>query len=112
MVASLPNWAQGPGLGRPRVLLLDPPRTLLAVLDAAKCADVVLGVVGPHASLEEPAFDAQGYKLLTALKAQGLPVVFGAIHGPPSGYRSKGGGVLCSRSEAMEISAKKQNEAK
>ena len=56
------------------------------VLDAAKCADVVLCVVGPHASLEdridragaqlvsavakphvlqEPAFDDLGYKTLT-----------------------------------------------
>ncbi|CAE7770577.1 unnamed protein product, partial [Symbiodinium sp. KB8] len=51
------------------------------VMDAAKCADVVLCVLGPHASLEEPAFDDLGYKTLTALKAQGLPLVFGAIHG-------------------------------
>ncbi|CAE8636570.1 unnamed protein product [Polarella glacialis] len=79
---TLPNWAQGPaGCGRPRVLLLDPPRDLMAVLDAAKCADTVLCVLGPHASLEEPSFDALGYKLLTALKSQGLPIVFGAVHG-------------------------------
>jgi len=96
-VASLPNWAQGPGMGKPRVLLIDPPRTVFGVLDAAKCADVVLCVVGPHASLEEPAFDDLGYKTLTALKAQGLPVVFGAMHGS---------------STSMETSAKKQGEAK
>ena len=90
LVTSLPSWAQGPGLGRPRLLLLDPPRTVLGALDAAKCADVVLAVVGPAASLEESAFDDQGYKLLTALKAQGLPVVFGAIHGPEARVTQSG----------------------
>mmetsp|Transcript_114223 Transcript_114223/g.328151 ORF Transcript_114223/g.328151 Transcript_114223/m.328151 type:complete len:792 (+) Transcript_114223:126-2501(+) len=81
-VAALPPFAQGgPGSGKPRVLLVAPPRDLLAVLDVAKCADVVLAVLGPHASLEEPAFDEQGYRLLTALKAQGLPVVLGAVRG-------------------------------
>lgn len=81
-VAALPPYAlAGPGCGKPRVLLVDPPRDLLAVLDVAKCADVVVVAVGPHASLDEPAFDEHGYKLLTALKAQGLPVVIGAVHG-------------------------------
>lgn len=96
-VAALPNWAQGPGMGKPRVLLIDPPRTVFGVLDAAKCADVVLCVVGPHASLEEPAFDDLGYKTLTALKAQGLPVVLGAMHGSET---------------VMDTSAKKQAEAR
>ncbi|CAJ1376399.1 unnamed protein product [Effrenium voratum] len=96
-VASLPNWAQGPGMGKPRVILIDPPRTVFGVLDAAKCADVVLCVLGPTASLEEPAFDELGYKTLTALKAQGLPVTFGAIHGSDN---------------AMNVSAKKQAEAR
>eukprot|EP00913_Durusdinium_trenchii_P012506 g11742.t1 len=100
-VAALPNWAQGPGMGKPRVLLLDPPRSVFGVLDAAKCADVIVGVVGPHASLEdgtdEPAFDDLGYKTLTALKAQGLPVVLGAIHGSEN---------------TMDTSAKKQAEAR
>lgn len=94
---SLPNWAQGPGLRRPRVVIIDPPRDVFGVLDVAKCADVVLCVVGPHASLEEPAFDALGYKMLTALKAQGLPLAFGAVHGSDS---------------TMNISGKKQADAK
>jgi len=63
------------------MIILDPPRDVLAVMDVAKCADVVVCVLGTTASLEEPAFDAQGYRLLTALKAQGLPLVFGAAHG-------------------------------
>mmetsp|Transcript_97204 Transcript_97204/g.203013 ORF Transcript_97204/g.203013 Transcript_97204/m.203013 type:complete len:787 (+) Transcript_97204:134-2494(+) len=80
--ALLPPFAQGgPGNGKPRVLLVDPPRDLMAVLDVCKCADIVLAVVGPHASLEEPAFDDHGYRLLTALKAQGLPSLIAAVHG-------------------------------
>mmetsp|Transcript_85486 Transcript_85486/g.151224 ORF Transcript_85486/g.151224 Transcript_85486/m.151224 type:complete len:796 (-) Transcript_85486:49-2436(-) len=94
---ALPNWAQGPGIDRPRILVIDPPRDVFGVLDAAKCADVVLCAVGPHASLEEPSFDAVGYKMLTALKAQGLPVVFGAVHGSDT---------------SMVTSGKKQAEAK
>jgi len=94
---ALPNWAQGPGIDRPRVLVIDPPRDVFGVLDAAKCADVVLCAVGPHASLEEPSFDEVGYKMLTALKAQGLPVVFGAVHGSDT---------------SMATSGKKQAEAK
>lgn len=94
----LPAFAQpGPGCGKPRILLVDPPRDLLAVLDVAKCADVVLAVMGPHATLEEPAIDEQGYRLLTALKAQGLPVVIGAVHGS---------------SDAMAVSAKKAMDSK
>lgn len=82
--AVLPAFAQGgPGCGKPRVLLVDPPRDVLAVMDAAKCADIVLCVFGPHASLDEPAFDATGYRLLTALRAQGMPTVIGAVHGGP-----------------------------
>mmetsp|Transcript_95636 Transcript_95636/g.274568 ORF Transcript_95636/g.274568 Transcript_95636/m.274568 type:complete len:788 (-) Transcript_95636:41-2404(-) len=80
--AVLPPFAQGgPGCAKPRILVVDPPRDLLAVLDVVKCADVVLAVLGPHASLEDPSFDEQGYRLLTALKAQGLPVLIGAVHG-------------------------------
>jgi len=66
-------------------------------MDAAKCADVVLCVLGPHASLQDPAFDELGYKTLTALKAQGLPLVFGAIHGSDT---------------TMATTAKKQAEAR
>ncbi|CAE7242582.1 tsr1, partial [Symbiodinium microadriaticum] len=97
VTAALPNWAQGPGMGRQRVLLIDPPRHVFGVMDAAKCADVVLCVLGPHASLEEPAFDDLGYKTLTALKAQGLPLVFGAIHGSDT---------------TMATTTRKQNEAR
>lgn len=96
-VTTLPNWAQGqPGSGKPRLLIVDPPRDIMAVLDVAKTADMILCVLGPHATLEEPAFDDHGYRLLTALKAQGMPVVIGAIHGP----------------EAMDSSAKKAAEAR
>jgi len=96
--ALLPPFAQGgPGAGKPRVLLVDPPRDVLATLDVVKCADVVLAVLGPNASLEEPSFDEQGYRLLTALKAQGLPLVIGAIHGA---------------SDAMTVSAKKAADSR
>jgi len=82
VAALLPAFAQGaPGSGKPRVLLVDPPRDMIAALDAAKCADIVVCVLGPHATLEEPSFDDHGYRLLTALKSQGLPVVMGVIHG-------------------------------
>lgn len=97
-VVQLPNWAQASaGSGRPRLILMDPPRDLMAVLDAAKCADVVLCVMGPQASLQEPAFDPLGYRLLTVLKAQGLPVVVGAVRGSD---------------EAMSASAKRVQEGK
>lgn len=87
----LPNWAQGgPGGGRPRVQFVDPPRDVIAVLDAAKCADLVLCVLGPHASLEEPSFDELGYRMLTALKSQGLPVPIGAIHGSDTAMMTSG----------------------
>lgn len=80
--AVLPDWAKaGRGEGRTRVQFVDPPRDLLAILDVIKCADLALCVVPPYASLEEPSFDETGYKLLTALKSQGLPVCIGAIHG-------------------------------
>lgn len=69
--------------------LVDPPRDLIAILDVAKCADLVLLVLGPHASLEEPSFDAFGYRVLTALKAQGLPAVMGAAHGDNSMVSAK-----------------------
>jgi pre-rRNA-processing protein TSR1 len=92
----LPPYAQGgAGGGRSRVILIDPVRELLPVMDVAMCADIVLCVVGPEASLEEPSFDEFGYTTLTALKSQGLPVVLGAVHG---------------RSDAME-SAKQKNTA-
>lgn len=96
--AVLPKWAQGgPGEGKSRVLLVDPPRDFLSILDVAKCADVLLCVVGPRASLEEPAFDAFGYRVLTALKAQGMGVVVGAVHGPD---------------DAAMLSSKKANDSK
>jgi len=82
-VLSLPSWAGVPGLGKQRLLLLDVPRDEMAVLDVAKCADVILCALGPTATIEKPAFDELGYKFLTALKAQGLPLVLGAIHGGP-----------------------------
>lgn len=79
----LPDWAKpGPGGGKLRAQFIDPPRDMLAILDVVKCADLVLCVFGPHASLEEPAFDPLGYKLLSALKSQGLPLALGVIHGP------------------------------
>jgi len=85
----LPDWAKGgAGGGRPRALFIDPPRDLLAVLDVVKCADLVVCALGPHASLEEPAFDALGYRLLTAVKSQGLPLVIGAIHGSDASMSS------------------------
>jgi len=81
-VVQLPSFAHaGPSSGRPRVLFVDPPRDVLSVLDVAKCADLVLAVFRPHASLEDPAFDEAGYRILTALKSQGLPVVLGAMCG-------------------------------
>lgn len=81
----LPDFAKsGAGGGKPRAQFIDPPRDLIAILDVAKCADVLLCVLGPHASLEEPAFDDLGYQLLTALRSQGLPVAVGAIHGSES----------------------------
>lgn len=97
--AVLPSWAQpsGHGIGgKPRVLLVDPPRDVMAILDVLKCADLLVCVLGPHASLEEPAFDELGYKLLTAMKSQGLPVTIGAVHG----------------SSSAMVSAKKAAEAK
>jgi pre-rRNA-processing protein TSR1 len=85
----LPDWAKaGAGGGRPRVLFIDPPRDLIAVLDVVKCADLVVCVLGPHASLDEPAFDDLGYRFLTALKSQGLPVTVGAIHGTDASMSS------------------------
>jgi len=78
----LPDFAKpGPGSGKLRVQFVDPPRDVLAVLDVVKCADLILCAFGPHASLDEPAFDPLGYRLLTALKSQGLPLAIGAIHG-------------------------------
>jgi pre-rRNA-processing protein TSR1 len=79
------------------VLFIDPPRDVIAVLDVAKCADLVICVMPPNATLEEPAFDERGSKMLSAIKSQGLPVVLGAIHGP--------GG-------AMEASVKKAADAR
>lgn len=79
----LPPWAQGStkGAGKQRMLFIDPPRDVMAVLDVVKCADVVVCVLGAGASLEEPAFDEQGYRLLSALRAQGMPSVVGAVCG-------------------------------
>mmetsp|Transcript_149190 Transcript_149190/g.278139 ORF Transcript_149190/g.278139 Transcript_149190/m.278139 type:complete len:806 (+) Transcript_149190:155-2572(+) len=91
VVTTLPDWAKaGPGGGRPRVQFVDPPRDLLAVMDAAKCADLVLCVLGPHASLEEPSFDELGYRMLTVLKSQGLPITIGAIHGADTAMATSG----------------------
>jgi pre-rRNA-processing protein TSR1 len=50
-------------------------------MDAVKCADIVVFVLGPHASLDEPSFDEHGYRTLAALKAQGLPSFMGVAHG-------------------------------
>mmetsp|Transcript_35482 Transcript_35482/g.80036 ORF Transcript_35482/g.80036 Transcript_35482/m.80036 type:complete len:810 (+) Transcript_35482:76-2505(+) len=80
-VVALPSWAGVPGLGKQRLMFIDVPRDEMAVLDVAKCADLVICALGPTASLENPSFDELGYKFLTALKAQGLPLVLGAIHG-------------------------------
>jgi len=80
-MAVLPKWAQAHGGGQQRVLLLDPPRDLISTMDAVKCADIVVFVLGPHASLEDPSLDELGYRTLSALKAQGLPTIIGVAHG-------------------------------
>lgn len=80
-VTILPPWAQGErGKGKQRIQILDPARDLTAVLDAAKVADMIIAVFGPTATLDAPSFDELGYKMLTALKNQGLPTVVGAMH--------------------------------
>merc|ERR1719387_96248 len=80
-VTVFPPWAQGErGKGKQRMQILDPARDLTAVLDAAKVADMLVCVFGPRATLDAPSFDDLGYKMLTALKNQGLPTVVGAMH--------------------------------
>ena len=65
---------------------------ITAVLDSAKTADLVLAVFDGSARVSHDAscFDAQGYRLLTALKMQGLPQrVFGCTFGGPLDPKSE-----------------------
>eukprot|EP00923_Selenidium_pygospionis_P002410 GHVN01003727.1.p1 GENE.GHVN01003727.1~~GHVN01003727.1.p1 ORF type:complete len:900 (+),score=164.61 GHVN01003727.1:69-2768(+) len=85
----LPKWAGHKRMRNERVTFVDAPRDdIRTVLDLAKTADVLVCVFG-EASLENPAFDAIGYRLMLALKRQGLPPVIGAAVTPPILENSK-----------------------
>lgn len=77
----LPPFAQCPGQTKQRATFVEAPRDMQAMLDICKVADVILCVFGPEASIEQPCFDEQGYKALTALKMQGVPSILGMMHG-------------------------------
>lgn len=62
-----------------RLTLVLPERAVGPVLDAGKCADLVLGVFPPTATVEAGPFDELGYRLLSCLKLQGLPPVLGVL---------------------------------
>uniref|UniRef100_A0A0G4I958 Bms1-type G domain-containing protein n=1 Tax=Chromera velia CCMP2878 TaxID=1169474 RepID=A0A0G4I958_9ALVE len=79
----LPPWAQPTQSGeskKQRASFIDAPRDIMASLDICKTADLVVCVFC-KGSLEDPALDPQGYKSLTALKLQGLPVCVGVLNG-------------------------------
>ncbi|PHJ20601.1 ribosome biogenesis protein [Cystoisospora suis] len=87
----LPPYARCPTLPlrlQQRVLLLPAPPTseLLPLLDLCKCADVLLCLFSGECTYTKPAFDESGYRFLTALKMQGVPLVIGV--GSPTLLRS------------------------
>eukprot|EP00921_Rhytidocystis_pertsovi_P014671 GHVQ01023649.1.p1 GENE.GHVQ01023649.1~~GHVQ01023649.1.p1 ORF type:complete len:999 (+),score=154.94 GHVQ01023649.1:316-3312(+) len=76
------------GSGGGAVTVVECPRDVVGCLDVMKAADILVGVFGP-ASLACPAFDEQGYTLLSAMRLQGLPSVIGVCY--EGGWRrSKG----------------------
>ena len=73
---SMVTVALGPNKSRGLQFVMPSERNdIFGALDAAKTADVILAVFpgGVTVSVENSCFDVQGYKLLTALKLQGLP---------------------------------------
>eukprot|EP00388_Colpodella_angusta_P004451 GDKJ01014666.1.p1 GENE.GDKJ01014666.1~~GDKJ01014666.1.p1 ORF type:complete len:824 (+),score=256.27 GDKJ01014666.1:69-2474(+) len=83
----LPNWAQSSNnkeYKKQRITFIDIPRNFNAAMDIVKALDVLVFCFG-SASLENPAFDEPGYRLLSALKLQGLPSVMG-VSAPCSSF--------------------------